>query len=172
MKNTNLVGLYANISRIYEISKVGNHSVTFAFYSDPEDKERNVNTNDIKIVSEFFGFNPVKDGEIIADFVRAQWSDILSCMTRKYETLKDIEERIKKAKKFERPDFCTNDAGFSLMGTAYERLNFSLHDVEIIKNISCTIAQMAFSENIKIEHIAEAIHYRCIIKDDERVKIY
>jgi len=166
------IGLHVNISRVFEIASVGSHSITFAYFSDKEDKERSVNPVDIALLCEYYGINPVKNGDLIAEITRPNWDMVKSAMTRNYETLADIQERITTAKKFKRPDFNTvSEGSMALLGTAYDRLNFCLKDVELIKDISRTIAQMAYSDTIKVEHIAEAIQYRALL-DEPQVKIY
>lgn len=170
----NLVGLHCNISRAYEIARTGGYTISFAYYSDKEDRERNINPKDIKYFIDFFNIPNLvcEEGDLIVEFLRPRWDDIKSCMTRKYETLEDIEIRIRQSLQFKKPSFDTiSEGSLSLLGMAYERLNLSLIDVQIIKEVSCTIAQMAFSDTVKVEHIAEAIQYRALL-DEPQVKIY
>ncbi len=172
MKGLNLVGLQVNLSRVYEIIRVGGHSVTMVYNSNPEDPEGRVNPKDIKHLADFYEMIPVKDGDIIVEMTRPSWDDIKGAMGGRYETRGDIDARIKKARDFPRPSFDTaNEAGISLLGVAYDRMNFSLTDVIIIREVGCTIAQVAHSNVVRVEHIAEAIQYRAVL-DEPHVKIY
>ncbi len=93
-------------------------------------------------------------------------------MIHEYETIEQLKERIEAGKAFPKPELSTlNAASFALLSVAYDRLRLCVSNIPMILSIAQSIAQLAKSDQVRVEHVAEAIQYRALL-DSENVKIY
>ncbi len=84
---------------------------------------------------------------------------------KRFNDYKEIHSNAQMSSKMMR-EFCKIDqAGSSLLKNAMERLGLSARAYDRILKVSRTIADLASSENIKPEHLAEAIQYRSLDRE-------
>jgi len=123
--------------------------------------------------------------DIHVEVVPVAFSELTN--TRTSETSDKIRERVIQArqiqeKRFEGQEGIYNNsqmsskqvreicvitiAGQNLLKTAMERLSLSARAYDRILKVSRTIADLAASEDIKIEHLAEAIQYRSLDREN------
>jgi hypothetical protein len=60
------------------------------------------------------------------------------------------------------PLVLSDTASGLLLKTAFERLEFTIHDYMVVRRVAYAIALLDKTTMIKTEHLAEAIHYRTI----------
>lgn len=155
---TNIIGLWTNLSRVYEIAKLGGLSIRVVF-----DKDYINGFKDYELIKAFYkDVNFSIDGDIVFELTAPEISSYPS-RKNQFETLEDIEKRIEKAKNNILPSEFSGDSCHTLLKTAINRMNFSLSDTEKVKEIAGIIAKLDGTVRIQVEHIAEAVQYRCLL---------
>ncbi len=83
----------------------------------------------------------------------------------RFKDLKDIYCNAQMPSRMVREVCILNQAGLNLLKKAMERLQLSARAYDRILKVARTAADIAGSEDIKIEHLAEAIQYRSLDRD-------
>lgn len=148
----NIIPLFPNLSRAYEIAMLGNFSINVVF-----EKDYIEGFDDYKTIKNFFGeifFSA--QGEITCQILKPNYS---AKTNPKAETLSDIITRVNSAKTNPLPTEMKNESSIAIFNLAINKLNFSLNKQETILKVAAVIAQLDKSPTIAPEHVAEAIQY-------------
>ncbi len=149
-----ITGLWSNLFRAIEVAKTGGFSVQVYFTDD-----YGQGFEDYKAIKEFckgWFDNFASDGDIKVEITKPY-----SYNMKNFETLGDISKRINKSLKYDKPKIELNSSSELLLKSAGEKLSLSLLQIERIKTVAYTIAQMDLSR-IEAWHIAESIQYSYI----------
>ncbi|WP_407429626.1 YifB family Mg chelatase-like AAA ATPase [Arcticibacter sp.] len=97
--------------------------------------------------------------------IRARVIKARERQSERFSASKDVYCNAQMSSKAVRDVCCINEAGQMLLKKAMEKLGLSARAYDRILKVSRTVADLADSEEIRIEHLAEAIHYRSLDRD-------
>ncbi|KAA8477980.1 magnesium chelatase family protein [Arcticibacter tournemirensis] len=100
-----------------------------------------------------------------SDAIRERVIKAREIQTERFQGVKEVYCNAQMDSKSLREICRINEAGQLLLKKAMERLGLSARAYDRILKVSRTIADLACSEDIKIEHLAEAIHYRSLDRE-------
>lgn len=161
----NFVALAANIARAYEIAAAGGHTISIIpGQTDTPEQSRQMSSN-CKDFCEYYSAVNNFDSDIVVEMHNIGPNDILSALhNKRYETFSDVSKRIDEYKKAPiTVELNLRGAVESLLKSAIANLSLSVRQVTSIIAVSKTIAGLAGSNEVKAEHIAEAIQYQSSI---------
>ena len=100
-------------------------------------------------------------------FLTAEWiTAAREIQTSRFELMEKVHYNAQMSSKQIR-EFCALDeVSKQLLKTAMERLNLSARAYDRIRKVARTIADLANSDSIASEHIAEAIQYRSLDREN------
>lgn len=115
---------------------------------------------------------PVQFSELSSDrkaenssFIRDRVIQAREVQTRRFAEQKDVYCNAQMSPKTVREICKINEAGQLLLKKAMEKLGLSARAYDRILKVARTIADLDSSEEINIEHLAEAIHYRSLDRE-------
>src|SRR6478735_4769642 len=85
--------------------------------------------------------------------------------TERYKNIEGMYCNAQMSSKQLREICVINQAGENLLKRAMEKLNLSARAYDRILKVSRTVADLAASTDIKVEHLAEAIQYRSLDRE-------
>ncbi len=97
--------------------------------------------------------------------IRERVVNARSIQSQRFESDKSIYNNAMMSSQMVKEICKINEAGKTLLKTAMEKLGLSARAYDRILKVSRTIADLADSEEIKIEHLAEAIQYRSLDRE-------
>lgn len=160
----NPIAISIQLARAVEIALLGGHSISVFANTD----YAKANEDFIKARGEYSnlmdGCNFVKGGgNINLELVRPAFSDLINS---KYEATDKIVDRVLLARNNKGIKKLICDSSTSLLKTAYERLGLGVKEIHNIVDVASTIARLDSSSKIEPQHIAEAIQYNCLDKEE------
>ncbi len=115
---------------------------------------------------------PVNFNELSSDrpaeksnLIRERVSNARDIQIRRFENREDVFCNAQMSPNMVRNICKISDAGQALLKQAMEKLGLSARAYDRILKVARTIADLAQSEEIQLEHLAEAIHYRSLDRE-------
>jgi magnesium chelatase family protein len=100
-----------------------------------------------------------------SEVVRARVIKAREMQSVRYNDMNDVHSNAMMPSHMVKKICIVNEAGKTLLKTAMEKLGLSARAYDRILKVSRTIADLAGTEDIKIEHLAEAIQYRSLDRE-------
>lgn len=97
--------------------------------------------------------------------IRKRVTQARQIQSQRFETFENLHYNAQMGSKYIRQFCVLDDTSLQLLKTAMERLNLSARAYDRILKVARTIADLEAAENIKPNHIAEAIQYRSLDRD-------
>jgi magnesium chelatase family protein len=101
-----------------------------------------------------------------SESIRERVISARTIQAKRYEYNTDVYANAQMSSKMLKEICVIDEASKQLLKKAMERLNLSARAYDRILKVSKTIADLANSEQIKTEHLAEAIQYRSLDREN------
>ncbi|WKK76295.2 YifB family Mg chelatase-like AAA ATPase [Marivirga salinae] len=101
-----------------------------------------------------------------SDTIRKRVIAAKEIQEKRFEGLEEVHSNALMPSQMVKEVCVINSAGKALLKNAMEKLGLSARAYDRIMKVSRTIADLAGSEDIKIEHLAEAIQYRSLDREE------
>ncbi len=101
-----------------------------------------------------------------SEFVRERVIQARDIQSKRFDDQQGLHSNAQMSTKMVRELCKIDEAGQTLLKKAMEKLGLSARAYDRILKVSRTIADLAASEDIKLEHLAEAIHYRSLDREN------
>jgi len=138
-----------NLERLFEICTVSGQ--LFSVESDAMDKET------LNYLRKIYG--ATSDEKIRCELTQISFYDLFEQRKPRFESVEACRQAALKAKENKVPELYLDDAGSKILKVAFERLALPPVWIGEILKTAQAIAQLDNSEDIRTEHIAEAVQY-------------
>jgi magnesium chelatase family protein len=119
----------------------------------------------VEVVPVSFDEMTAKRSSETSEVIRARVVKAREIQSKRFENQKDVYGNAMMPSNMVKEICSINEAGRALLKTAMERLGLSARAYDRILKVSRTIADLAGTDEIKIEHLAEAIQYRSLDRE-------
>jgi magnesium chelatase family protein len=101
-----------------------------------------------------------------SEVIRQRVAKARSIQSERFANVKEVHCNAQMGTKLIQQYCVIPPAGATLLKTAMEKLGLSARAYDRILKVSRTIADLSDSQEVKVEHLAEAIHYRSLDRDN------